>query len=87
MFGTFPLAARASRRLLRVLLIGVTVALTVTATINAAGANPVAAAPPPVTVLTHRGQPRDGAIFVSPFGDTNQYANGPEILDSHGHVR
>jgi hypothetical protein len=25
-------------------------------------------------------------IFISPFGDASTYANGPEILDSHGNV-
>lgn len=41
-------------------------------------------APPPITVLTPSADNRDGAIFVSPFGGTDQYANGPQIIDSHG---
>jgi hypothetical protein len=51
-----------------------------------AGADPAPAAPPPVTVLTNTWHSDPGAIFVSPFGDTGQYANGPEILDNQGHV-
>jgi hypothetical protein len=39
--------------------------------------------PPPVTVLTH-GNVGNGDFFVSPFGGTAQYANGPEILDQNG---
>jgi hypothetical protein len=44
-------------------------------------------APPPVTILTADSTHSHDAIFVSPFGGTDQYANGPEILDSAGHVR
>ena len=43
-------------------------------------------APPPVTILTPDASHSKDAIFVSPFGGTSQYANGPEILDSHGSV-
>jgi hypothetical protein len=42
--------------------------------------------PPPVTVLTGSASPSDGDIFISPFGDQGTYANGPEILNSHGQV-
>jgi Arylsulfotransferase (ASST) len=42
-------------------------------------------APPPVTVLAH-GQVGHGDFFVSPFGGTATYANGPEILDQNGNV-
>ncbi|HEY2714967.1 MAG TPA: arylsulfotransferase family protein [Solirubrobacterales bacterium] len=41
--------------------------------------------PPPVTVLTH-GNVGHGDFFVSPFGGTDKYANGPEILDQDGNV-
>ena len=46
-------------------------------------------APPPVTILTatdnqHDGH--DGAIFVSPFGASDKYANGAEILSDTGKV-
>jgi uncharacterized membrane protein YgcG len=44
------------------------------------------AAPPPVSILTSNGNIGQGDIFISPFGDTSTYANGPEILDSHGNV-
>jgi hypothetical protein len=42
-------------------------------------------APPPVTILTH-GNVGPGDFFVSPFGGTATYANGPEILDQSGNV-
>ena len=48
-----------------------------------AGAAPTG--PPPVTILT-AGAPTGGDIFVAPFGDTTDYANGPEIIDNSGHV-
>jgi hypothetical protein len=50
---------------------------------GAAAADPTA--PPPVTVLTH-GNVGHGDFFVSPFGGTDKYANGPEILDQDGNV-
>ncbi len=43
-------------------------------------------APPPVSVLSPHGAVGRGDIFVSPFGDTSTYANGPEILDGNGSV-
>jgi hypothetical protein len=42
--------------------------------------------PPPVTVLAQGADNGNGDVFISPFGDSNTYANGPEIIDSHGHV-
>ena len=53
------------------------------ATAGIATADPTA--PPPVTVLTH-GNSGKGDFFVSPFGGTSTYANGPEILDQNGNV-
>jgi hypothetical protein len=43
-------------------------------------------APPPVTVLTHGSNLGKGDFFVSPFGGTATYANGPEILEQNGNV-
>lgn len=43
-------------------------------------------APPPVTILTASADHHGGDIFVAPFGDTTDYANGPEIIDDTGHV-
>ncbi|HEY5286265.1 MAG TPA: arylsulfotransferase family protein [Solirubrobacteraceae bacterium] len=43
-------------------------------------------APPPVTILSSQPNIGQGDIFVSPFGDSSTYANGPEILDNHGNV-
>jgi Arylsulfotransferase (ASST) len=52
----------------------------------ASAAQAAPTAPPPVTILTSQPNIGQGDIFVSPFGDTSTYANGPEILDSHGNV-
>jgi hypothetical protein len=41
--------------------------------------------PPPVTILT-AGNVGHGDFFISPFGGTDKYANGPEILDQQGNV-
>ncbi|HUA75548.1 MAG TPA: arylsulfotransferase family protein [Solirubrobacteraceae bacterium] len=41
--------------------------------------------PPPVTILTE-GNVGHGDFFISPFGGTDTYANGPEILDQQGNV-
>jgi len=62
--------------------------------VQLAGANQLAnadtpTAPPPVTILTstdNQHRHHEGAIFVSPFGATDKYANGPEILDASGNV-
>lgn len=43
------------------------------------------ASPPPVTILTE-GNVGHGDFFISPFGATATYANGPEILDQQGNV-
>ena len=53
-------------------------------TVPAAAASP--AGPPPVTVLTHEPGTGTGDIFISPFGDTASYPNGPEILSPSGQV-
>jgi hypothetical protein len=42
--------------------------------------------PPPVTILASSSDQHGGDIFISPFGDTSTYANGPEILSSDGKV-
>jgi hypothetical protein len=42
--------------------------------------------PPPVSILTSQGDIGQGDIFITPTGDTSTYANGPEILDTHGNV-
>ncbi|HET7014634.1 MAG TPA: arylsulfotransferase family protein [Streptosporangiaceae bacterium] len=42
--------------------------------------------PPPVTILTPDADRRGGDIFISPFGDSTAYANGPEILSPAGQV-
>jgi hypothetical protein len=40
--------------------------------------------PPPLTVLTGAAAQGDGDLFLTPAGDTSQYANGPEILTPSG---
>ncbi len=45
-----------------------------------------ATAPPPITIHLATAHDGDGDIFVAPFGDTADYANGPEIVDDAGHV-
>lgn len=49
-----------------------------------ARADTAPSAPPPVSVLTSGADNANGAIFVSPFGDTSEYANGPEIISNTG---
>jgi hypothetical protein len=43
-------------------------------------------APPPVTILGSAGHSSRDDLFITPTGDTTQYANGPEILDRRGNV-
>jgi hypothetical protein len=43
--------------------------------------------PPPVTILTSSPfVAQGGDFFISPFGDSSTYANGPEIVDAQGDV-
>jgi hypothetical protein len=63
------------------------VALLIILTIGVLAAPTAAAAPtapPPVTVLSADTSGDHDPIFISPFGDTADYANGPEIIDSSG---
>jgi hypothetical protein len=57
-------------------------ALAVTAT--AAASSPTA--PPPLTILAAQPWLGRGDLFITPTGDASTYANGPEILDTHGNV-
>jgi hypothetical protein len=69
--------------------IAATALIAATLPLALATAGPAAAdtptAPPPVTILTH-GNVGHGDFFISPFGGTATYANGPEILDQNGNV-
>jgi hypothetical protein len=61
------------------------VPIAVTGVSSAAAATPTA--PPPVTILTSTPfAGLGGDFFITPTGDTATYANGPEIIDSHGNV-
>src|SRR5271170_5370569 len=73
------------------LLVGAVTIVVGAALIALAGASSALAAaptsPPPVTILT--ASPfvaQGGDFFISPFGDTSTYANGPEIVNSQGDV-
>jgi hypothetical protein len=80
--------ARSPLRWLVALVGAVTAALAVTATpaLAAPTALPAPTAPPPVTILSSSGHFSRDDLFITPTGDTAQYANGPEILDRHGNV-
>ena len=44
-------------------------------------------APPPLTILSSSpAAAQGGDFFISPFGDSSTYANGPEIVNSQGSV-
>jgi hypothetical protein len=59
--------------------------IAVTGVGSAAAADPTS--PPPVTILTSAPfAGLGGDFFITPTGDTATYANGPEIIDSHGNV-
>jgi hypothetical protein len=60
-------------------------ALATTASTASSAAADAPSAPPPVTILTE-GNAGNGDFFISPFGGTDKYANGPEILDQQGNV-
>jgi hypothetical protein len=70
------------RRVLALIVIAAATALATAA--GASAATPTS--PPPVSILSSQGNIGPGDIFVSPFGDTSTYANGPEILDKNGNV-
>ncbi len=74
------------RRVLTLIAIGVAGALAALAGTSGLAAAQADPSPPPVSILTSHGYLGRGDIFISPFGDASTYANGPEILDSHGNV-
>ncbi len=67
-------------------IIGAVAAVTAAIAVMAAPALAAPTAPPPVTVLTSAGHGGHSDLFITPTGDTTQYANGPEILDRRGNV-
>ncbi len=81
-----PTARKSRRRTRQVALGAVTMLLGVLPGALAGAAQAAPTAPPPVTILSSQPNIGQGDIFVSPFGDPTTYANGPEILDSHGNV-
>lgn len=81
-----PTTHKGRRRTRRVALGAVAVFLGVLPGAVAGAAQAAPTAPPPVTILSSQPNIGQGDIFVSPFGDSSTYANGPEILDSHGNV-
>jgi hypothetical protein len=72
------------------MLIGAVTIVVGAAVIALAGASAALAAPstpPPVSILTSSPfVAQGGDFFISPFGDTGTYANGPEIVNSQGDV-
>jgi hypothetical protein len=58
--------------------------IALTAAGSALAATPTS--PPPLTILTSSPFVGQGDFFISPFGDTSTYANGPEIVNSQGDV-
>ena len=73
------------------MLIGAVTIVVGAAVIALAGASSALAvtptAPPPVTILSSSPFAGFGGdFFITPTGDASTYANGPEILDSHGNV-
>ena len=59
--------------------------IALTAASSALAAAPTS--PPPVTILTSSPfVAQGGDFFISPFGDSSTYANGPEIVDAQGNV-
>jgi hypothetical protein len=77
------------QRRLQMLIGAVTIAVGA-AVIALAGASAALAAPstpPPVSILTSSPfVAQGGDFFISPFGDTSAYANGPEIVNNQGDV-
>src|SRR3984957_13795228 len=72
------------RRTRQVALGAVTMLLGVLPGAFAGAAQAAPTAPPPVTILSSQPNIGQGDIFVSPFGDSSTYANGPEIIDQKG---
>jgi len=72
------------------MLIGAVTIVVGAAVFALAGASAALAAPtspPPVSILTSSPfVAQGGDFFISPFGDSSTYANGPEILNSQGGV-
>jgi hypothetical protein len=59
--------------------------IALTAVGSALAATPTS--PPPVTILTSSPfVAQGGDFFISPYGDSDTYANGPEIVDAQGNV-
>jgi Arylsulfotransferase (ASST) len=77
-------AQRRLRRRLGAAVISVGAALLSLTGAGAAIAAPTA--PPPVTILTSSPFVGNEDFFVSPFGDSSTYENGPEILSPDGSV-
>ena len=75
------------RRVTSQLLFGL-LAIAAILAVSASGARATAGLePPPISILSPNGAVGDGDIFVTPTGDTSNYANGPEILDANGTIK
>jgi hypothetical protein len=67
-------------------LIAAAAAVAALAAVAATPALAAPTAPPPITLLSSAGHSVRSDLFITPTGDTAQYANGPEILDRQGNV-
>jgi hypothetical protein len=81
-----PITRKGRHRTRQIALGAVTMLLGVLPGVLAGAAQAAPTAPPPVTILSSQPNIGQGDIFISPFGDSSTYANGPEILDSQGNV-
>jgi Arylsulfotransferase (ASST) len=81
-----PTARKSRHRTRQVALGAVTLLLGLLPGVLTSAAQAAPTAPPPVTILSSQPNIGQGDIFVSPFGDSSTYANGPEILDKQGNV-
>ena len=81
---------RSGRQRLRKVALAAAVAILLGVAVSALSSSAKAAtptSPPPVSILTSQlGFGESNDIFITPTGGATTYANGPEILDSHGNV-
>ncbi len=79
------MSGRRSRRR-RVIDAGAVTAVALLTVVGAPTAAAAPTAPPPVTIVSSQSGAGPGEIFITPTGDTTEYANGPEIINRQGDV-
>jgi hypothetical protein len=65
---------------------GAVIAVGLLTFVGAPAAAAAPTAPPSVTILSSQSGAGPGEIFITPTGDTTEYANGPEIINRQGDV-